>query len=69
MVNLSKCKTKYQIRKDVCQQFGFSLEWSKTESSLKKYFEMLYGFIVSIPSDKYIMGVKTVTGNDDEEIE
>lgn len=25
MVNLSKCKTKYQIKKEVCQQFGFSL--------------------------------------------
>lgn len=30
---------------------------------------MIYGFIVTIPSDKYIMGVKTVTGNEDEEVE
>lgn len=30
---------------------------------------MIYGFIVTIPSDKYIMGVKTVTGNEDEEVQ
>jgi len=41
------------------------LEWSKTESSVKKYFDVIYGFIVTMPSDKYIMGVKTVSGNED----
>lgn len=36
---------------------------------MNKAFNLLYGFILSMPSDKYIMGVKTVTGNDDEEQE
>lgn len=62
--NLTKCKVKYKIRKEICQQYGFSLEWAKNESSTTKTFNLIYGFIVTIPSDKYIMGVKTVTGND-----
>ena len=29
----------------------------------------IYGFIITVPSDKMIMGVKTVSGEDDEEDE
>lgn len=63
--NLSKCKVKYKILPEICQKYGFNLEWSKTENSLKRFFDVIYGFIVTIPSDKYIMGVKTINNNDE----
>lgn len=36
---------------------------------MKKFIELVYGFIVTIPSDKYVMGVKTISAGDDEEVD
>ena len=32
-----------------------------------KFLDLIYGFIVTIPSDKYIMGVKTINSSKEED--
>lgn len=34
-----------------------------------KFLDVVYGFIVTIPSDKYIMGVKTIHSSKDEDVD
>lgn len=67
--NLSKCKKKFKIRADICLKYKFNIEWSKSESSIAKAMKMVSGFILSVPSDKFIIGVQTVAGGEEEEEE
>ena len=60
---MCKSKSRIIIPIDVCNKYGFSPEWSKNKNTLSKVFKLIYGFLITIPSDKHIMGVKTVQEN------
>lgn len=64
--NLSKCKTQFLIKQEICKRYKFSLEWSKNDKSAARLMKLVYGFIITIPSDKMIMGVKTVAEEEEE---
>lgn len=65
--NLSKCKTKFKIKPEICQKYKFNIEWSRSESSATKISKIISGFILNVPSDKFIMGVKTIATEESEE--
>ena len=48
---------------------GFNIEWSRKKSTSSEIGKLIYGFLVTIPSDKHIMGVKTIHDGDDEDEE
>ena len=60
---LCRSKEKFTIPLDYCLKHGFSPEWSKQKNAISEFGKLVYGFLVTIPSDKHIMGVKTVQEN------
>lgn len=59
MVELfSNCKKRLLIPIEICNKYGFNSEWSMRLSSLTKISLLIYGFIISVPSDRSILGVR-----------
>ena len=66
---LCKSKEKFLLPAELCVKHGFNIEWSRKKSTSSEIVKLIYGFLVTIPSDKHIMGVKTIHDGDDEDDE
>jgi len=55
---LSHCSRRFLIKEEICLKYKFNLEWSRGVSSLTKALMVAYGFLLNIPSDRNIRGVK-----------
>lgn len=54
---LADCRKRFVIPESVCRKYKFNLEWSQSKSGLRKILLLIYGFIMSTPSDRNILGI------------
>jgi|JI9StandDraft_1071089.scaffolds.fasta_scaffold672585_1 hypothetical protein len=54
---LADCRKRLVIPEAICRRYKFNLEWSQEKTGVGKVLLLIYGFILSSPSDRNILGI------------
>jgi hypothetical protein len=61
--NLSACKRKLEVKKEIVEKYKLSFNFEQPKAS---HLSLIYGFLITIPSDKTVLGVKTINNKEED---